>query len=104
MNTAYIERLNLFARRGLAYLHRKTTSLARSPQKLAAAVDVLQRYYNFVRPHGSLKFGKEIRTPAQQAGLVTRRLNFRDIFMAFRRGRECPGSKTPNSVPSGGVV
>ena len=32
--------------------------------------------------HGSapLKFGREIRTPAMQAGLTTRRLTFRDIF------------------------
>ena len=39
-------------------------------------------YYNFVRPHGALKFGREIRTPAMQAGLTTRRLTFRDIFLA----------------------
>ena len=38
--------------------------------------------YNFVRPHGALKFGREIRTPAMQAGLTTRRLTFRDIFLA----------------------
>ena len=37
---------------------------------------------NFVRPHGALKFGREIRTPAMQAGLTTRRLTFRDIFLA----------------------
>ena len=39
-------------------------------------------YYNFVRPHGALKFGRESRTPAMQAGLTTRRLTFRDIFLA----------------------
>ena len=32
--------------------------------------------------HGALKFGREIRTPAMQAGLTTRRLTFRDIFLA----------------------
>ena len=31
---------------------------------------------------GALKFGREIRTPAMQAGLTTRRLTFRDIFLA----------------------
>ena len=35
----------------------------------------------FVRPHGALKFGREIRTPAMQAGLTIRRLTFRDIFL-----------------------
>ena len=30
----------------------------------------------------ALKFGREIRTPAMQAGLTTRRLTFRDIFLA----------------------
>ena len=40
-------------------------------------------YYNFVRPHGALKFGREIRTPAMQAGLTTRRLTFRDIFLSM---------------------
>ena len=43
---------------------------------------MLRCYYNFVRPHGALKFGREIRTPAMQAGLATRRLTFRDIFSA----------------------
>ena len=41
-----------------------------------------RRYYNFVRPHRALKFGKETRTPVMQAGLVARRLSFRQIFMA----------------------
>lgn len=90
LNTAYIERLNLFLRRGLACLHRRTTSLTRSAKNLGAAVEVLQCYYNFVRPHGSLKFGKETRTPAQQAGLVTKKLSFRDIFMAFRPWARVP--------------
>ena len=38
------------------------------------------RYYSFIRPHGSLRFGRKTRTPAQQAGLTTRRLTWRDIF------------------------
>ncbi len=33
-------------------------------------------------PLGALKFGREIRTPAMEAGLATRRLTFRDIFSA----------------------
>jgi hypothetical protein len=75
---------DLFIRRSLAFLHRRTTSLARSSAKLGEMVTLLQGYYNFVRTHGSLKFGKELRTPAQQAGLVRRRLSWREVFTAFR--------------------
>ena len=84
LNTAYIERLNLIMRRALACLQRRTDSAAKERAALERAVTLLQCYYNFIRPHGSLKFGRECRTPAQQAGLVTRRLKWRDIFMAFR--------------------
>ena len=48
--------------------------------------ELLRCYYNFVRPHGALKFGRETRTPAMQAGLATRRLTLRDIFVSRRRG------------------
>jgi hypothetical protein len=43
---------------------------------------LLRCYYNFIRPHRALKFGPEIRTPAMQAGLASKRLSFRDIFVA----------------------
>ena len=39
-------------------------------------------YYNFVRPHLGLKFGRVVRTPAMQAGLAARKLTFREIFMS----------------------
>ena len=41
---------------------------------------------NFIRPHRALKFGKVIRTPGMQAGLVARRLRFRDIFRSSETG------------------
>ena len=41
-------------------------------------------YYNFVRPHAALRFGREIRTPAMRAGLVTRRLTLREVFVRSR--------------------
>jgi len=44
-------------------------------------LELLRCYYNFVRPHGALKFGRETRTPAMQAGLTTRRLTFREVFV-----------------------
>lgn len=87
LNTAYIERLDLFIRRSLACLHRRTSSVLQARRSLIEMVDLLRCYYNFIRPHGALKFGREVRTPAQQAGLVTKRLTFRDIFLAFTPGR-----------------
>lgn len=82
VNTSYVERLNLTIRRSLACLQRRTTALLRSKQKLEQQVVLLQCYYNFVRPHSSLKFGPERRTPAMQAGLVGRRLTLREIFLS----------------------
>ena len=40
-------------------------------------------HYNLVWPHGGLEFATEARTPAMQAGLVGRRLTFRDIFTSM---------------------
>ena len=59
-------------------------ALTRSTDTLDAHLELLRCYYNFVRPHGALKFGRETRTPAMQAGLATRRLTLRDIFVSLR--------------------
>ena len=85
MNTSFIERLNLTIRRSSAYLSRRTLAHARSTDTLDAHLELLRCYYNFVRPHRALKFGRETRTPAMQAGLATRRLTLRDIFVSLRR-------------------
>jgi len=85
VNTSFIERLNLTIRQGSAYLSRRTLSHARATDTLDAHLELLRCYYNFVRPHGALRFGRETRTPAMQAGLATRRLTLRDIFVSLRR-------------------
>ena len=84
MNTSFIERLNLTIQQSSAYLLRRTLSHARSTDRLEAHLELLRCYYNFVRPHRALKFGRETRTPAMQAGLATRRLTLRDIFVSMR--------------------
>ena len=84
VNTSFIERLNLTIRQGSAYLSRRMLSHARLTDTLDAHLELLRCYYNFVRPHGALKFGRETRTPAMQAGLATRRLTLRDIFVSLR--------------------
>jgi IS1 family transposase len=80
LNTSFIERLNLTIRQGSAYLFRRTIGQARWKERLADRLELLRCYYSFVRTHRALRFGHEVRTPAQQAGLTTRRLTFREIF------------------------
>ena len=50
-------------------------------EKLEEHLELLRCHYNFVRPHGALQFGREVRTPAMQAGLATPRLTFREVFV-----------------------
>ncbi len=83
LNTSFIERMNLTIRQGSAYLSRHTLSHARSEEKLEEHLELLRCHYNFVRPHGALKFGRQTRTPAMQAGLATRRLTFREVFVCL---------------------
>ena len=81
LNTSFIERLNLTIRQSSAYLSRRTLSHARSKEKRGEHLELVRCHYNFVRPHGALKFGRETRTPAMQAGLTKRPLTLRDIFV-----------------------
>ena len=83
LNTSFIERLNLTIRQSSAYLARRTLSHARSKEKLEEHL-LLRCYYNFARPHRALKFGRETRTPAIQAGLAKRRLTLREVFVCAR--------------------
>jgi transposase-like protein/IS1 family transposase len=80
LNTSYIERLNLTIRQLSAYLGRRTLSHARRTERLEDHLELLRCHYNFLRPHRALKFGHEVRTPAMQAGLTSKRLTFRDVF------------------------
>jgi transposase-like protein/IS1 family transposase len=82
LNTAFIERLNLTIRQGSAYLNRRSPCHARKKRTLDDHLELLRFHYNFCRPHSSLKFGRVVRTPAMQAGLLSRNLTFRDLFVA----------------------
>ena len=80
LNTSFVERLNLTIRQGSAYLGRRTICQARQKERLNDHLELLRCHYNFVRPHRALKFGREVRTPARQAGLTSRALTLREIF------------------------
>ncbi len=78
INTAYIERLNLFLRETVAPLSRRTWSLAQTPASLADYRDWATCCYNFSRPHEALRIpgsgrgGHRQRTPAMAAGISSR--------------------------------
>lgn len=80
LNTSFIERMNLVIRQGSAYLTRRAATHARSVERLTEHMELFRCFYNFIRPHGALRFGREVRTPAQQAGLASRSMAWRDIF------------------------
>ena len=83
LNTSFVERLNLTIRQGSAYLRRCSPCHARGEDQLRGHVELLRCHYNFVRPHRALKFGRECRTPAMQAGVASTRLTWSDIFTAL---------------------
>ena len=55
VNTAFIERVNLTIRRGVAALARRTWATALQIPHLQAHLHWWQAYYHFVRPHASLR-------------------------------------------------
>jgi IS1 family transposase len=87
LNTAFIERLNLTIREGSSYLRRKSAAHAREGECLHNHLSLLHCYYNFIRPHRSLRFGTERWTPAMMAGIAKRRHSFRSMFLDVAKMR-----------------
>jgi hypothetical protein len=56
------------------------TEAPRWKEHLEDHLELLRCHYNFVRRHLALKFGREVKTPAWQAGLTNRTLTLREIF------------------------
>jgi len=55
LNTAFIERVNLTVRHGIAALARWTWATAQQSLHLFAHLEWWRTYYHFVRPHASLR-------------------------------------------------
>jgi IS1 family transposase len=68
IGTSHVERQNLTMRMGIRRFTRLTNAFSRKVDNLAAAVSLHFMYYNFARPHGSLK-NPYPRTPAMAAGI-----------------------------------
>ena len=86
IQTAYVERLNLTFRQGLAGLARDTWSLM-SEQRLLLHAEWFRLYYHLARPHESLReplpgFKRKYRprTPAMALGVTDRVLTVGDIL------------------------
>jgi IS1 family transposase len=96
LNTAFVERLNLTLRQGVAALARRTWATAQTAPALVAHLEWWRGYYHFVRVHGSVRVpltrpvergGRRLarryrqRTPAMAAGLTSRRWSVRDLLL-----------------------
>ena len=55
INTSYIERINLTIRNSLARFIRKGMNYSKSALMHSRAIDFFQAWYNFVKPHKSLR-------------------------------------------------
>jgi hypothetical protein len=95
LNTAFIERVNLTIRHGIAPLARRTWTTAQQSPQLLAHLEWWRTYYHFVRPHAALRValvqprergGKLMaqryrqRTPAMAAGKTNRRWTAREVL------------------------
>ncbi len=69
IGTSHVERQNLTMRMGLRRFTRLTNGFSKKAENLAAAVSLHFMYYNFARPHTSLK-NPYPRTPAMAAGVA----------------------------------
>jgi IS1 family transposase len=86
IQTAFIERVNLTIRRGIAPLMRKTWSLAQNPEHLLLHIEWWRSYYHFIRPHEALsvlipglrKYRQ--RSPAQAANLTSKLWTVEDVL------------------------
>ena len=95
LNTAFIERVNLTVRHGIAALARRTWATAQQSPHLLTHLEWWRAYYHFVRPHESLRValvqprergGRLLaqryrqRTPAMAAGRTNRRWTTRELL------------------------
>ncbi len=95
LNTAFVERVNLTIRQGVAALARQTWATAQAAPSLLAQLEWWRGYYHFVRPHACLRVplaqpvergGRRVprryeqRTPAMAAGLTQRRWTVGDFL------------------------
>jgi hypothetical protein len=80
LQTAFVERVNLTARMGIAALTRRTWATAQTVAGLSQQVAWWHGYYHLVRPHRSLRRHGRARTPAMAAGITDHRWSVHEFL------------------------
>ncbi|MBF0204953.1 MAG: hypothetical protein HQK67_11770 [Desulfamplus sp.] len=91
IGTSFLERLNLTIRQSLAPLKRKTLGYSKDRENLKKQTIFFQAFYNFARPHMSLRericdsdqrFQKKWyqKTPGMAAGITDHVFTFRELL------------------------
>ena len=84
LNTAFIERVNLTVRHGVAALARRTWATAQQSPQLLAYLEWRRVYYYFVRPHPALRV--TLTQPRERGGqLAAQRYRHRTPAIAAGR-------------------
>lgn len=90
LSTSYVERLNLTIRNSLARFVRKGMNFSKNKNVHTRVVDFFQAWYNFCKPHDSLKLPFNDtkrkwtkRTPAMAEGITDHVWSFREL-LTFR--------------------
>ncbi|HEX6477767.1 MAG TPA: hypothetical protein VF043_02900 [Ktedonobacteraceae bacterium] len=84
LNTAFIERVNLTIRHGIAELIRRPGATSQQSSHLLAHLEWWRAYYHFVRPHASLR--RALVQPRERSGkLATQRYRQRTPALAAGR-------------------
>ena len=77
LNTAFIERVNLTVRHGVAALAHRTWATAQQSPSLLAHLEWWRAYYHFVRPHQALRVALAQRYRQRTEALATGRTHRR---------------------------
>jgi IS1 family transposase len=93
VSTSYIERSNLTIRMSIRRFTRLTNAFSKKLEDHVAALGLFFAYYNFCRPHQSLRTEKDSRvTPAMAAGLSLRPSRSKTWSTCWVQTRTPPGS------------
>jgi IS1 family transposase len=90
IGTSYVERINLTIRTSLSRFIRKGMNFSKTKRKHTKALDLFQAWYNFIKPHKSLRLKVESgnkkwfrRTPAMAEGITDHVWNLKEL-LTFR--------------------
>ena len=95
INTSYVERQNLTMRMSMRCFTRLTNAFSKKIENHAASIALHFAYYNWCRPHRSLRTEKNNRvTPAMAAGLADRPMTIEQLVDLLPETRHLGGRPT----------